>query len=57
MATVRKTIEIDVDLSETIQKLADENKWSFSTMGYILLQVAVKERLRKRNAKKSHIQD
>jgi hypothetical protein len=57
MKTVRKTIEIDTDLADAIEIMSTENKWSFSKMGYVLLQQAVKERLRKRNGKKLHIQD
>jgi len=49
---VRKTIEIDNDLCKEIEDMADEKKWSFSYMGYVLLQQAVKERNRKRNGKK-----
>lgn len=58
MAMVRKTIEIDEQLSISIQEMANKQKWSFSTMGYVLLQQAVKERSRKKkNAKEVHIPD
>lgn len=58
MKTVRKTIEIDEQLATIIQEMADKQKWSFSTMGYVLLQKAVKERCRKKaNAKEVHIPD
>lgn len=45
---VRKTIEMDMELSDDIQKMADEKKWSHSYMSYVLLQQAVKEKKRKR---------
>lgn len=57
MKTVRKTIEIDTELADFIQGMADAKKWSFSTMGYVLLQQAAKEIKRKRNGKKVHIPD
>lgn len=47
---VRKTVEIDTDLAKSIQELADDKKWSFSYMSYVLLQQSVKERSRKRKA-------
>lgn len=56
MQTVRKTIEIDTELSASIEMLATDNKWSFSKMGAVLLQQAVKERLRKRNGRKNTIE-
>lgn len=57
MTTVRKTIEIDIELSNTIQELADKQKWSFSKMGAVLLQQAAKERNRKKkNAKEDNSQ-
>ena len=45
---IRKTIEIDESLAGVIQKMADDRIWSFSRMGYVLLQQAVKEKTRKR---------
>lgn len=50
-AMVRKTIDIDTELSKTIQEMADKVNWSFSYMSYVLLQQATKERLRKRAKK------
>lgn len=47
---VRKTIEIDTDTAIEIQQLADKSNWSFSYMGYVLLQQAIKERNRKRKS-------
>lgn len=44
---VRKTVEMDVQLAESVQKMADGKNWSFSYMSYVLLQQAVKEKLRK----------
>ena len=46
--TVRKTIEMDTELSQYIQDMADEKVWSFSYMSYVLLQQAVKEKNRKK---------
>lgn len=45
---IRKTIEIDEELSNIINAMADKKNWSFSYMGYVLLQQAVKEKYRKR---------
>lgn len=56
MNTVRKTIEIDTELADTIQSLADSQLWSFSKMSYVLLQRATKEATRKRNARKNNTQ-
>lgn len=53
---IRKTIEIDESLAVVIQKMADDRIWSFSRMGYVLLQQAVKEKTRKR-AKKDNTSD
>lgn len=47
----------DLDLISTIDELADKDDRSRSGMIVLLLQQAVKERLRKRNAKKVHFQD
>ncbi len=45
---VRATIDIDLELKETVQEMAKEKNWSFSYMSYVLLSQAVNERLRKR---------
>lgn len=47
---IRKTIDMDNGLSDAIQALADEKKWSFSYMSYVLLQQAVKEKNRKKKS-------
>lgn len=47
VGTVRKTVEIDIELEKTIQDMADKKNWSFSYMSYVLLQQAAKEKLRK----------
>jgi predicted transcriptional regulator len=44
----RKTVDIDEKLEKTIQEMADKRNWSFSYMSYVLLQQAVKEKLRKK---------
>jgi len=49
--------EKDLELITAIDELADKDDRSRSGMIVLLLQQAVKERLRKRNAKKLHIQD
>lgn len=46
--TLRKTIELDTDLYDTIEAMAKEKGWSFSYMSYILLQYAIKEKHRKK---------
>ncbi len=51
---IRKTIDIDTDLSKTIQEMADKRNWSFSYMSYVLLQQAVKEKTRKNKAGKEN---
>jgi hypothetical protein len=43
----RKTVDIDEDLEKSIQEMAEKRNWSFSYMSYVLLQQAVKEKLRK----------
>lgn len=48
---IRKTIDMDEALVNGIQSLADEKKWSFSYMSFVLLQQAVKERNRKKKPK------
>lgn len=47
----RKTIDIDETLEKVIQDMADAKKWSFSYMGYVLLQYAIKEKQRKNRRK------
>ena len=49
--------EKDLELITSIDELADRDGRSRSGMIVLLLQQAVKERTRKRNAKKVHIQD
>jgi len=44
----RNTIYIDSDLKKEIWRMAQEKKWSFSYMSYVLLQQAVKEKNRKK---------
>lgn len=44
------TSRIDIELHNSIKKMADERKWSFDYMVYVLLQQAVKEKLRKKKA-------
>ena len=44
----RKTIDMTEELETEIQDMADEKKWSFSYMSYVLLQQAVKEKNRKK---------
>lgn len=39
---------MDEELKSAIQAMADEKRWAFSYMAYVLLQQAVKERTRKR---------
>lgn len=45
---VRATIDIDLELKETVQEMAKKKNWSFSYMSYVLLSQAVNERRRKR---------
>jgi hypothetical protein len=45
--------QVDKILKDEIQELADKENRSLSSMGGLLLQQAVKERLRKRNGKKT----
>jgi len=47
----------DLGLITEVDELADKENRSRSGMIVLLLQAAVKERLRKRNGKKLHIQD
>ena len=47
----------DLELITEVDELADKENRSRSGMIVLLLQAAVKERLRKRNGKKLHIQD
>ena len=44
----RNTIYMDSDLKKEIWRMAQEKKWSFSYMSYVLLQQAVKEKNRKK---------
>lgn len=50
----RKTIDIDQQLETIIQNMADNKKWSFSKMSYVLLQQAVKEKTRKQKIVKQN---
>lgn len=50
---VRATVDIDIDLKDAIHKMAQDKKWSFSYMSYVLLQQAIKERSRKRKSPKN----
>ncbi len=47
----------NLELISTLYELGDKDGMSRSGMIVLLLQQAVKERLRKRNAKKVHFQD
>lgn len=48
---LRKTIDIDTDLVNIIQDMADKKTFgSFSKMSYLLLQSAVNEKLRKKKS-------
>jgi metal-responsive CopG/Arc/MetJ family transcriptional regulator len=47
--------EKELNLIESIDELANTEKRSRSTMILLLLQLAVKEKTRKRNAKKVHL--
>lgn len=47
----------DLELITEVDELADKENRSRSGMIVLLLQAAVKERLRKRNGKKLHLQD
>lgn len=52
---LRKTIDIHPDLVQIIDKMAEKNNRSFSYTCYVLLQQAVKEKLRKKKpAEESH---
>ena len=53
----RNTIYIDSDLKKEIWRMAQEKKWSFSYMSYVLLQQAVKEKNRKKKPKLTHEKD
>ena len=44
----RSTVYMDSDLKKVIDDMADEKIWSFSHMCYVLLQGAVREKLRKK---------
>ncbi len=46
---MRATTKMDNDLKKTIQEMADKNNWSFDSMCYVLLQQAVREKLRKQS--------
>lgn len=50
----RNTIYIDSDLKKEIWRMAQEKKWSFSYMSYVLLQQAVKEKNRKKKKLVEH---
>lgn len=52
--TVRKTVDMTEELELQIQEFADEKKWSFSYMSYVLLQYAIKEKQRKKLPKKDN---
>lgn len=52
---LRKTIDIHPDLVNIIEEMAKKNNRSFSYTCYVLLQQAVKEKLRKKkSAEESH---
>jgi hypothetical protein len=44
------TSRIDAELHTTIKSMAENKKWSFDYMVYVLLQQAVKEKNRKKVA-------
>ena len=44
----RITSDINEDLKQEIQGMADDKKWSFSFMVSVLLQYAVREKQRKK---------
>lgn len=48
---LRVTVDIDESLKKSIQEMAGAKNWSFSYMSYVLLQQAVKERMRKKQDK------
>lgn len=49
---MRATTQIDEDLKKEIETMAEKNNWAFSYMCYVLLQQAVKEKLRKKRGTK-----
>ena len=51
---IRKTIQLEPELSNTIEGMAERNNWSFSYMCSVLLQQAVKEKLRKKKGAKEN---
>ena len=44
---IRITIDFDENLKNSIEKMAEKRNFSFSYMTFVLLQQAVKEKLRK----------
>lgn len=50
---LRATVDMDFDLKDTIHSMAQEKKWSFSKMAYVLLQYAVREKQRKKSKNNS----
>jgi hypothetical protein len=50
----RITSTIDENLQKAIKEMAEKRNWSFDYMVYVLLQQAVKEKIRKKSAAKEN---